>query len=224
MFANRYYPTREAFLMAVADAMRHEYEAIVGAGLLLQLDCPDLALSRHSVFLELSDAEFLREIEVNVAALNHAVRNIAPEAMRFHVCWGNYEGPHDHDVPLRTILPTLLRARPAGMSLESSNPRHGHEWQIWEDVPLPEGKYLIPGVIDSTNNYVEHPELVAQRLLNYMELVGPDAVIAGTDCGFGTNARMEMVAPSIAWSKLRSLVEGAEIASREAGRVRVRGR
>ncbi len=224
VFANRYYPTREAFLWAVADAMRHEYEAIVAAGFLLQLDCPDLAHSRHSLFADLSEADFVREIELSIAALNYAVRNIPPEAMRLHVCWGNYEGPHDHDVQLRTIVATLLRARPAGISLESSNPRHGHEWRIWEDVPLPDGKYLVPGVIDSTNNYVEHPELVAQRLLNYVELVGPESVIAGSDCGFGTNTRMAMVAPSVAWSKLRSLVEGAELASRTAHRVRVRAR
>jgi 5-methyltetrahydropteroyltriglutamate--homocysteine methyltransferase len=214
-FGNHHYPSREEFLAAVADAMRPEYEAIVGAGLTLQVDCPDLAMSRHSRFAHLTLAEFRREATHSVEALNHALAGLPPERMRLHVCWGNYEGPHDHDVALRDIVDIVLRARPAGISLEACNPRHGHEWQVWESVALPEGRYLIPGVIDSTNNYVEHPELVAQRVLNYARAVGPDAVQAGTDCGFGTFATTDTVVPSVVWSKLGSLVEGARLASRE---------
>jgi 5-methyltetrahydropteroyltriglutamate--homocysteine methyltransferase len=216
-FGNRHYPTREAFLAALADVMRAEYEAIAGAGLTLQVDCPDLAMSRHSRFADLTLEEFRREAEVSVEALNHAVARIPAERMRMHVCWGNYEGPHDYDVPLRDIVDIVLRARPAGISIEGCNPRHGHEWRVWEDVPLPEGRYLLPGVIDSTNNYVEHPELVAQRLLSYARIVGPDRVVGGSDCGFGTFANTTTVAPSVTWSKLRSLVEGAKMASRELG-------
>jgi 5-methyltetrahydropteroyltriglutamate--homocysteine methyltransferase len=148
-----------------------------------------------------------------VDALNHAVARIPAERMRMHVCWGNYEGPHDHDVPLRDIVDVVLRARPAGISIEGCNPRHGHEWRVWEDVPLPEGRYLVPGVVDSTNNYVEHPELVAQRLLSYARIVGPDRVIGGSDCGFGTFAITATVAPSVTWAKLRSLVDGGRLAS-----------
>jgi 5-methyltetrahydropteroyltriglutamate--homocysteine methyltransferase len=216
-FANQHYPTREAFVGALAEAMREEYEAVAEAGILLQLDCPDLAMSRHSVFADLSLEEFRAQASLNVEALNHAVQNIPADRMRMHVCWGNYEGPHDYDVELKDIIDIVLRAKPAGIVLESCNPRHGHEWKLWERVPLPEGKYLVPGVIDSTNNYVEHPELVAQRLLNYAGVVGPDRVIGGSDCGFGTVATMATVAPSVTWSKFRSLHEGAELASRELG-------
>jgi 5-methyltetrahydropteroyltriglutamate--homocysteine methyltransferase len=214
-FANQHYPTREAFIGALAEAMRGEYEAVVQAGILLQLDCPDLAMSRHSVFADLTLEEFRAQATLNVEALNHAVRNIPADRMRMHVCWGNYEGPHDYDVELKDIVDIVLRAKPAGIVLESCNPRHGHEWVVWEQVALPEGKYLVPGVIDSTNNYVEHPELVAQRLMNYARIVGPERVIGGSDCGFGTVATMAVVAPSVTWSKFRSLSDGAAIASRQ---------
>lgn len=217
-FANLHYPNREAYLAALAEAMRTEYETIAQSGILLQIDCPDLAMSRHSMFSDLSVEEFRREAATNVEALNHAVSGIPAESMRMHVCWGNYEGPHDHDVELRQIVDVVLRAKPAGISLEACNPRHGHEWRVFEEVRLPEGRYLVPGVVDSTNNYVEHPELVAQRLLNYARVVGAGSVIGGTDCGFATVATMSVVAPTIAWSKLGSLVEGARLASEELGR------
>jgi 5-methyltetrahydropteroyltriglutamate--homocysteine methyltransferase len=212
-FGNEHYPTRETFLGALADAMRDEYEAIAAAGIMLQVDCPDLAMSRHSVFADLTVEEFRREAALSVDALNHAVARIPAERMRLHLCWGNYEGPHDHDVALRDIVDVVLRAKPAGISIESCNPRHGHEWQVWEHVPLPDDRYLVPGVIDSTNNYVEHPELVAQRLLNFARVVGPERVVGGSDCGFGTFATMATVVPTVTWSKLRSLVDGARLAS-----------
>src|SRR5215469_5847953 len=212
-FDNEHYPTREMFLGALADAMRDEYEAIAASGITLQVDCPDLAMSRHSVFADLTVAEFRREASLSVEALNHAVARIPAERMRLHICWGNYEGPHDHDVPLRDIVDVVLRARPAGISIESCNPRHGHEWQVWEDVSLPDDRYLVPGVIDSTNNYVEHPELVAQRLLSFARVVGSERVMGSSDCGFGTFATTATVVPTVTWSKLRSLVDGARLAS-----------
>ena len=214
-FANLHYPSRHAYLTALADAMRAEYEAVADAGILLQVDCPDLAMSRHSVFADLSLAEFRREASLNVEVLNHALSRIPAERLRMHICWGNYEGPHNHDVELKDIIDIVLGAKPAGISLEASNPRHGHEWRVFEDVRLPDGRYLVPGVVDSTNNYVEHPGLVAQRLLNYARLVGPSSVVGGSDCGFGTVATMAMVAPSIVWAKLASLAEGARLASKE---------
>lgn len=217
-FANHYYPTREAFLTAVAEAMRDEYRAITDAGITLQLDCPDLAAGRHALFSHMSLEEFRREAALNVEALNHAVRDVPAERLRLHVCWGNYDGPHDHDVPLRDIVDLILRAKPAGISLEAANPRHGHEWRVWADVSVPDGRYLIPGVVESTNNFVEHAELVAERLLRYARVVGPERVVAGSDCGFATFAGMGAVVPSVAWSKLASLVEGARIASMELGR------
>jgi 5-methyltetrahydropteroyltriglutamate--homocysteine methyltransferase len=213
-FGNQHYPSREVFLAALADAMRAEYEAIAEAGITLQIDCPDLAMSRSSVFADLTLEEFRREAMRGVEALNHAVAGIPPERMRMHVCWGNYEGPHVTDVELRDIVDVVLRARPAGLSIEACNPRHGHEWRVWEDVALPGDRYLVPGVIDSTTNFVEHPELVAQRLLNYARVVGPERVMGGSDCGFGTFAHMATVVPTVTWAKLRSLVEGAELASR----------
>jgi 5-methyltetrahydropteroyltriglutamate--homocysteine methyltransferase len=211
---NRFYPSREAYLVAIAEAMRPEYQAITGAGITLQLDCPDLAMGHHTRFAGIGLEEFRREAALNVEALNHAVRDIPPERMRLHLCWGNYEGPHHHDVELRDIVDLVLRARPAGISLEASNPRHAHEWQVFEDVRLPEGRYLVPGVIDSTTHFVEHPQLVAQRLLTYTRVVGADAVMAGTDCGFGTFVRDRWpIVPSVTWAKLQSLVEGARVAS-----------
>lgn len=211
---NLFYPSREAYLVALADAMRTEYRTIADAGFIVQLDCPDLAMGRHLQFAHCSLEEFRREAALNVEALNHAVQDIPPERMRLHLCWGNYEGPHHLDVELKDIIDIALRARPAGISLEGCNPRHGHEWQVFEDVRLPEGKYLVPGVIDSTNNFIEHPELVAQRLLNYARLVGAGSVMAGSDCGFGTFVREHWnVVPSVAWAKLQSMVEGARIAT-----------
>ena len=208
---NRYYPSHEAYIEAIAEAMREEYEAIAGAGFLLQVDCPDLAMGRHTAFQDLSEAEFLKRAEHQVEALNHALRNVPAERLRMHICWGNYEGPHDHDIELAKILPVVLKAKPRAISLESANPRHGHEWAIWRQAKLPEDKLLIPGVIDSCSNYVEHPELVAQRLRQFVDLVGRERVIAGTDCGFGTHAGHGKMDPEISWRKLASLVEGARL-------------
>ena len=211
-FEDRFYGDREQYLGALAEAMRPEYEAIVDAGVTLQLDCPDLAAGRHTVFAGLSLEEFRRDIALNVEALNHATRGISPERMRLHLCWGNYEGPHTHDVPLADIIDVVLDATPLGLSIEASNPRHGHEWTVFAGRPLPEGKYLIPGVIDSTSNFVEHPELVAQRLERFASVVGAERVVAGTDCGFGTFVGRPQVTPTVAWAKLRALVEGAGLA------------
>jgi 5-methyltetrahydropteroyltriglutamate--homocysteine methyltransferase len=213
-FPNCYYPTREAYLEAVAEVMQREYEAIVQAGFLLQLDCPDLAL-RSTWFPDLSIPEFRTIVAHNVEALNHATRDIPAERMRMHVCWGAGETPRNHDVPLRDIVDELLKARPAGLSLMGANGRHEHEWKVWQEVRLPDGKILIPGVIDSTTNIIEHPEVVAERLVRYASVLGRENVIAGVDCGFGTNARTDQVDPKIAWAKLRALVEGAELATRE---------
>lgn len=214
-FGNVHYKSRRDYLVALGDAMRAEYEVVAEAGITLQVDCPDLAMSRHSVFADLSVEEFRREAALNVEVLNQALTNIPADRLRMHICWGNYEGPHNHDVELKDIIDIVLSAKPAGIALEASNPRHGHEWQVFEDVQLPDGKYLIPGVVDSTNNYVEHPQLVAQRLMNYARVVGTDRVMGGSDCGFGTVATMAMVAPSVVWSKLESLAEGARLASRQ---------
>jgi 5-methyltetrahydropteroyltriglutamate--homocysteine methyltransferase len=211
--ANQHYPSRSAYLVALADAMRDDYLAITEAGITLQLDCPDLAAGRHTEFADLSLEEFRREIALNVEVLNHAVRGIPPEQMRLHVCWGNYEGPHHRDVELRDIIDIVLRGRPAGISLEGCNPRHDHEWAVFEDVRLPDDRYLVPGVIDSTTNFVEHPDLVAQRLRNYARVVGAERVVAGSDCGFGTFVGHWTVAPSVTWAKLRALAEGARRAS-----------
>ena len=213
-FPNRYYPTRDAYLEAVAEVMQREYEAIVQAGFLLQLDCPDLAL-RSTWFPDLSIPEFRTIVAHNVAALNHATRDIPAERMRMHVCWGAGETPRNHDVPLHDIVDELLKARPAGLSLMGANGRHEHEWKLWQEVRLPDGKILIPGVIDSTTNSIEHPEVVAERLVRYASVLGRENVIAGVDCGFGTNAQTDQVDPKIAWAKLRALVEGAELATRE---------
>jgi 5-methyltetrahydropteroyltriglutamate--homocysteine methyltransferase len=210
---NRYYPTHEAYVEAVAEVMRAEYEAIVAAGLVLQVDCPDLAMSRHTGFQDLTEEEFLRRAEQHVEALNGALRNIPAESVRMHVCWGNYEGPHDHDIPLEKIMRILLRAKPQAISFEASNPRHAHEWTVWRDAKLPEDKVLIPGALDSSTNFVEHPELVAQRICTFASIVGRHRVLAGTDCGFGTFAGYGKIDPDIAFKKLRSLVEGARIAT-----------
>jgi len=212
--SNRYYPTHEAYVDAIAEVMQYEYEAIVEAGFDLQLDCPDLAMARHTGFQELSEEEFLRRAEYQVEAMNRALRNIPAERLRMHICWGNYEGPHDHDIALTKILSIVLKAKPAAILFEAANPRHRHEWAVWGAADLPEDKILVPGCIDSTYNYVEHPELVAQQICQFADIVGRERVIAGTDCGFGTFAGTGRVDADITYKKLASLVEGAAIASR----------
>ena len=215
MLSNRYYATREAYVFALADIMRREYEAIAEAGFVVQIDCPDLAMSHNSEFSDLSTAEFIKVIGLHVEALNHATANIPPDRLRMHLCWGNYEGPHNHDIALHEILPTVLRARPSALSFEGANPRHAHEWKVWRDIALPDDKIIIPGVLDTTTNYVEHPELVAERIVRYAEVVGKERVIAGADCGFGSMFESGGVEPRIVWAKLAALVEGAALASRE---------
>ncbi|HTO11901.1 MAG TPA: cobalamin-independent methionine synthase II family protein [Candidatus Binatia bacterium] len=211
---NEHYPSREAYLARLTDVMKEEYDAIARAGVVLQVDCPDLAMSRHLAFAELSTAQFVKIAEANVEALNHALRDIPPDRLRLHLCWGNYEGPHHRDVPLRDILAVVLKARPHAISLEGANPRHEHEWAVFRDVKLPDDKVLIPGVLDSTTNFIEHPELVAQRIVRYAEVVGRERVIAGSDCGFGTFARSTpQVEPEIVWAKLAAMAEGARMAT-----------
>jgi len=210
---NEYYPNDEDYLEAVAQAMRTEYEAIVEAGFLLQIDSPDLAMGRHLAFAGLSDEQFLRIVERNVEALNVAVENIPASQMRMHLCWGNYAGPHHRDIPLQRIIDIVLKAKPAYLLIEGANPRHEHEWNVFERVRLPDEKILVPGVIDSTSNYIEHPDLIAQRICRYATVVGRQRVMAGSDCGFSTFRDYPTVHPDIAWAKLRSLVEGAALAS-----------
>jgi 5-methyltetrahydropteroyltriglutamate--homocysteine methyltransferase len=212
---NQHYPTDEAYLYALADVMAREYRAIVDAGFVLQLDCPDLALSRHMVFAHLSLADFRKVITTHVEALNHAVKDIAPERMRMHICWASTQGPHHNDVPLKDIVDIVLKGRPQAVSFPGANPRHGHEWKVWKDVKLPDGKIIIPGVIDSTSNFVEHPELVADRILQYAGVVGRENVVAGVDCGFGTFAGRLQVDSKIVWMKLAALAEGARLASQQ---------
>jgi 5-methyltetrahydropteroyltriglutamate--homocysteine methyltransferase len=214
---NEYYPSHEAYLSALADAMREEYELIVKSGLLLQLDCPDLAMGRHTRFKSFTDNEFLRYVELHVEALNHALANIPSDRVRLHVCWGNYEGTHIHDIDCRKIFPIVTKAKPTAMLIEGANPRHEHEWEVWKQFPLPDDKILVPGVIASSTNYIEHPELVAQRLIRYANVVGKERLMAGSDCGFGTFAGFGPVFPAFAWMKFRSLVEGARIASKKLG-------
>jgi len=212
---NEYYPTHEAYLGALADAMREEYEMIVKSGLLLQLDCPDLAMGRHTRFKKLTDEEFLRNAEMQVEALNHALANVPADRVRLHVCWGNYEGSHVHDMDCHKIFPIAVKVKPMALLVEGSNPRHEHEYQAWKDIKLPDDKVLVPGVIASSSNYVEHPEVVAMRLLNYANVVGRERVIAGTDCGFGTFAGFGAVYPAFCWMKMKALAEGAAIASKK---------
>ena len=207
---NEHYANREAYLEALADAMKQEYETIVAAGLDLQLDCPDLALSRHMLFEDLSDAEFVKVADMHVAALNHALENVPEEKVRLHICWGNYEGPHVCDIDMNTVFSTLMSAKARYVLFETSNPRHAHEWTVFRDRAneIPESKVLVPGVLDTTTNFVEHPQLVAQRLERFINIVGADRVIAGSDCGFGTFAGFGSVDPDIAYAKLRSMSEG----------------
>jgi 5-methyltetrahydropteroyltriglutamate--homocysteine methyltransferase len=213
-FRNDHYPSHEAYVFAIAEAMRHEYETIAKAGFVLQVDCPDLAMGRHIQYAALGLDEFRKAARLHIEALNHALAGVPPEQARIHLCWGNYEGPHHHDVPLGEILDVVFTARPAGLSFEAANPRHAHEWKVFEGVELPAGKVLIPGVIDSTTNFIEHPELVAERITKYATLVGREHVIAGTDCGFGTWVGQSAVDPDIVWAKLASLAQGARLASR----------
>jgi 5-methyltetrahydropteroyltriglutamate--homocysteine methyltransferase len=214
-FRDDHYRDHERYLFAIAEAMRPEYEAVARAGFVLQLDCPDLAMGRHIQFADLGLPEFRAMAALHLAALDRAVAGIPPEQLRLHLCWGNYEGPHHHDVPLADILDLVLAARPQGISFEAANPRHAHEWRVFERIALPAGKVIIPGVLDSTTNFIEHPELVAERIGRYARLVGRENVIAGTDCGFGTWVGQAAVDPAIAWAKLSSLAEGARLASRE---------
>ena len=214
-FRNDYYPSHEKYLFAIADAMQHEYETVVRAGLILQVDCPDLAMGRHIQFARLSLDEFRRAAAVHVEALNHALAGCPPDQLRLHLCWGNYEGPHHYDVPLADIIDIVFKARPNAIVFEAANPRHAHEWALFERLKLPKDKVLIPGVVESKTNYIEHPELVAQRIGRYARLVGREQVIAGTDCGFGTWAGQAAVEPGVVWAKLASMAEGARIASRE---------
>jgi 5-methyltetrahydropteroyltriglutamate--homocysteine methyltransferase len=213
---NQYYPSHEAYLADLVTAMRPEYEAIVEAGFDLQLDCPDLAMSRHTGYQDMSEAEFLMTITANVEALNDATSNIPAEKLRMHVCWGNYEGPHDFDIPLEKILNIVLSARPSTILFESANPRHEHEWVIWREADL-DGKVLAPGFIDSCSNYIETPELIAQRIERFAGFVGKDRVIASSDCGFGTFAGYGKIDPLVAWKKLANLRTGADIADQRIG-------
>jgi len=210
---SEYHNSHEEYLEDVGEAMRQEYEAIVESGLILQLDSPDLGLGRHVMFMDLSDEEFVRQAEKHIEVLNHSLRNIPGDRVRIHCCWGNYEGPHVCDIALAKVLPVLLKAKPRALLFEASNPRHSHEWRVWQETSIPDDYVLIPGVIDSTTNFVEHPQLVADRIEHYANLVGRERVIAGTDCGFATFAGFGAVDGDIAWEKLRSLGQGAEIAS-----------
>jgi 5-methyltetrahydropteroyltriglutamate--homocysteine methyltransferase len=214
-FRNDHYPSQEAYLFAIAEAMRQEYETVAGAGFVLQIDCPDLAMGRHIQYAALSLAEFRKRAGMHVEALNHALSNIAPEKLRMHLCWGNYEGPHHCDVPLADIMDIVVLARPDAISFEAANPRHGHEWTLFERFRLPAGKVLIPGVIESKSNFIEHPELVAQRLGRYAKLVGRENVIAGSDCGYGTWVGQAAVDPDVVWAKMAAMAEGARIASKQ---------
>jgi 5-methyltetrahydropteroyltriglutamate--homocysteine methyltransferase len=212
--SNSYYPTHEAYVEAIAAAMQDEYEAIVNAGFVLQLDCPDLAMAHHTSFQELDEAEFLKRAAFHVDVLNHALRNVPADRARIHICWGNYEGPHDHDIAFAKVAPILVKAKPQALVVEAANPRHAHEWTVWQGTKLPDDKILIPGVLDTSTNYVEHPELVAQRICQFADIVGRERVIAGTDCGFGTFAGYGKIDPDIAFKKLGTMVEGAAIASK----------
>ena len=211
---NDFYRTQDEYLAALAEAMRSEYEAIVQAGVILQIDAPDLAMGRHTMYRDRSLEEFERLAARHIEVLNHALRNVPADRVRMHVCWGNYEGPHHHDVPMERLLPIVLKAKPRALLFEAANPRHAHEWTVFKSTRIPEDKVLIPGVLATTTNYIEHPHLVAERLERFAQIVGRERVMAGTDCGFGTFAGFGPVEPEIAYLKLRSLVEGAEIASR----------
>jgi 5-methyltetrahydropteroyltriglutamate--homocysteine methyltransferase len=212
---NEYYPSHETYLDALASAMREEYEIIVNSGLILSIDCPDLAMGRHSRFKNLTDQEFLRYAELQVEALNHALANVPADRVRMHVCWGNYEGSHVDDMDCRYIFPIVIKAKPMAFLIEGANPRHEHEWAAWKTIKLPDDKILIPGVIGANSNYVEHPQVVAERLIRYANVVGKERVIGGSDCGFGTFAGFGSVFPPFCWMKMKALAEGARIASEQ---------
>lgn len=211
-----YHSNLDDYLGDLAEAMRAEYEAIVAAGLILQIDAPDLGLGRHMMYKTLDEVGFLRRAAVHIEAINAALRNVPRDRVRMHICWGNYEGPHTRDISLKAVMPELLKAKPGSLLFEGANPRHAHEWTVWHEAKVPDDLVLIPGCLDSTTNFVEHPELIAQRLKNYVDAVGADRVIAGTDCGFSTFAGFGVVDPGIVWSKFDALVQGAAIASRRA--------
>ncbi|HTI67731.1 MAG TPA: cobalamin-independent methionine synthase II family protein [Caulobacteraceae bacterium] len=213
---NEYYKSREEYLYAVADAMKTEYEAVVAAGLYLQIDSPDLAMGRHIMYRNDPDAAFVRAVDLHVEVLNHALRDVPAERVRLHLCWGNYEGPHHCDIDLDKIVQGFLKAKPSTILFEAANPRHEHEWSVWRDAKIPEDKILVPGVISSTTNYIEHPKLVAERLSRFVDFAGVGRVTAGSDCGFGTWAGFGVVDPDICWAKLKSLAEGAAMASARA--------
>jgi 5-methyltetrahydropteroyltriglutamate--homocysteine methyltransferase len=212
-FGNEFYPTYEEYVFAIAEAMRHEYEELATGGLTVQLDCPDLAMGRHSAYAEMDLPEFRRRAALNIEALNHAVRNIPAERLRMHICWGNYPGPHHRDVDLADLIDLVWGAKPRTILFEAANPRHAHEWTLFEQVTVPDDKILCPGVIEPQSNYIEHPELVAQRIMRYAERVGRDRVMAGVDCGFSIHVGMQGIDPDVAWAKLASLARGAELAS-----------
>ena len=214
-FRNEHYPTEEAYLAAIAEAMRYEYETITNAGITLQIDCPDLGMGRHIQHADLSLPQWRKKAELHVEALNHALANVSPEKVRMHLCWGNYEGPHHCDVALADVIDIVFKAKPSAVALEAANPRHAHEWALFEKLKLPDGKVLIPGVIESKSNFVEHPELIAQRIARYANLVGRENVMAGSDCGFGTWVGQSAVDPDVVWAKMAAMVEGARIASRQ---------
>jgi 5-methyltetrahydropteroyltriglutamate--homocysteine methyltransferase len=211
---NSYYPTYEAYVEAIAAVMQEEYEAIANAGFVLQLDCPDLAMAHHTSFQDLGEADFLKRAAFHVEVLNHALRNVPADRARIHICWGNYEGPHDHDIPFAKVAPILVKSKPQALVVEAANPRHAHEWNVWQETKLPDDKILIPGVLDTSTNYVEHPDLVAERICRFADIVGRERVIAGTDCGFGTFAGYGKLDPDISFKKLAAMAEGAEIASK----------
>jgi 5-methyltetrahydropteroyltriglutamate--homocysteine methyltransferase len=214
-FRNDHYKDQETYIYAVAEAMRHEYETVANAGITLQIDCPDLGMGRHIQYADLSLLEFRKRARMHVEAMNHALANIPAEQLRIHLCWGNYEGPHHCDVPLADIIDIVLLAKPHALSLEAANPRHAHEWQLFERVKLPEGKVLIPGVIESKSNFIEHPELIAHRIGCYANLVGRENVIAGSDCGYGTWVGQAAVDPDVVWAKFSAMAEGARIATKQ---------
>ena len=212
---NEHYPSEEEYLYALADVMKDDYKAIVDSGLLLQIDCPDLAMTRVTQFSDLSQEQFIKIVEIHVEVLQYALAGLAPDRMRLHLCWGNTEGPHHYDVPLKEIINIVLKAPPLGISFEGANPRHAHEWKVWKDVKLPDGKVIIPGVLDTTTNFIEHPELIAERIVRYAGVVGKENMMVGSDCGFGTSAWGRRVESRIAWAKLEAMVEGARLASQE---------
>ena len=214
-FRNDHYKDFESYIYAIADAMRHEYETVAKAGFVLQIDCPDLAMGRHIQYADLSLSDFRERARLHIEALNHAVANIPAEQLRMHLCWGNYEGPHHRDVPLSDIIDIVFTAKPDAISLEAANPRHAHEWMIFEKVKLPDGKVLIPGVIESKSNFIEHPELIAHRIGRYAKLVGRENVIAGSDCGYGTWVGQAAVDPDVVFAKFKAMAEGATLASRQ---------